>query len=397
METYQKTHPWISFQIDMARAKPTLWMLLGEAASKCEHIAGVPLKPSTAQRLHQLYLAKGAAATTAIEGNTLTEDEVLKRIEGKLELPPSKEYLGQEVDNIVSACNQILKELATGHGALTVERVKDFNRQVLNGLTLEKDVVPGEIRTYSVLVGNIYRGAPAADCEVLLQLLCGWLAGPDFQVPDGLKHYGIDTVYAILKAIVAHIYLAWIHPFGDGNGRTARLMEYALLVAAGVPQPACHLLSNHYNQTRSRYYQQLDHASKSGGDLLPFIEYAAQGFVDGLREQLKAVRDQQWTVSWENYIHDRFRDKDGSSHRRQRYLVLDLSLAAGFVPVWKVAEISPRVAKEYASKTGRTLFRDLKELEQAGLVERTAEGVRARREIILAFLPWRKQAAPVNP
>lgn len=397
METYQKTHPWISFQIDMARAKPTLWMLLGEAASKCEHIAGVPLKPSTAQRLHQLYLAKGAAATTAIEGNTLTEDEVLKRIEGKLELPPSKKYLGQEVDNIVSACNQILKELATGHGALTVERVKDFNRQVLNGLTLEKDVVPGEIRTYSVLVGNIYRGAPAADCEVLLQLLCGWLAGPDFQVPDGLKHYGIDTVYAILKAIVAHIYLAWIHPFGDGNGRTARLMEYALLVAAGVPQPACHLLSNHYNQTRSRYYQQLDHASKSGGDLLPFIEYAAQGFVDGLREQLKAVRDQQWTVSWENYIHDRFRDKDGSSHRRQRYLVLDLSLAAGFVPVGKVAELSPRVAKEYASKTGRTLLRDLKELEQAGLVERTGDGVRARREIILAFLPWRKQAAPVNP
>lgn len=53
--------------------------MLGEAASKCEHIAGVPLRPSVAQELHRLYLAKGALATTAIEGNTLTENEVLQR------------------------------------------------------------------------------------------------------------------------------------------------------------------------------------------------------------------------------------------------------------------------------------------------------------------------------
>jgi Fic family protein len=394
--TYEKTHSWISFKVNMAGAKPTLWMLLGEAASKCEHIAGVPLQPETAKRMHQLYLAKGAAATTAIEGNTLTEDEVLKRIEGKLELPPSKEYLGQEVDNIVNACNQIVKELVEGHGTLTLERVKDFNRQVLRGLTLEKDVVPGEIRAYSVVVGEVYRGAPAEDCEVLLRRLCDWLSGPDFQAPGNLKHVGIETVYAILEAVVAHVYLAWIHPFGDGNGRTARLVEYALLVVAGVPQPACHLLSNHYNQTRSRYYQQLDHASKSGGDLLPFIEYAVQGFVDGLREQLNTLRAQQWTVSWVNYVHDIFRDKESAAHKRQRHLLLDLSMETGFVPVGKVGDLTPRVAKDYAARTSRTLLRDLKDLEQAGLVERTAQGVRARREIILAFLPWRKQAVPAK-
>jgi DNA-binding HxlR family transcriptional regulator len=48
------------------------------------------------------------------------------------------------------------------------------------------------------------------------------------------------------------------------------------------------------------------------------------------------------------------------------------------------------------ARTGRTLFRDLKELEQTGLIERTAEGVRAKREIILAFLPWRKKTAQVK-
>lgn len=57
-------------------------------------------------------------------------------------------------------------------------------------------------------------------------------------------------MYAIFKAVVAHLYLAWIHPVGDGNGRTARLVEFQILLSSGVPSPAAHLLSNHYNQTR---------------------------------------------------------------------------------------------------------------------------------------------------
>jgi hypothetical protein len=80
--------------------------------------------------------------------------------------------------------------------------------------------------------------------------------------------------FAILKAIMAHLYLAWIHPFGDGNGRTARLLEFHILLEAGVPLPVAHLLSDHSNRTRAEYYRQLDRASKSGGDVLPFLSSA---------------------------------------------------------------------------------------------------------------------------
>jgi hypothetical protein len=41
MRTFERTHPWISFRIDLRQARSQLWMLLGEASSKCEHIAGV--------------------------------------------------------------------------------------------------------------------------------------------------------------------------------------------------------------------------------------------------------------------------------------------------------------------------------------------------------------------
>lgn len=389
--TYQTTHPWITFRINLERASPQLWMKLGEVASKCEHIAGVPLQPETARRLHHLYLAKGAAATTAIEGNTLTEDEVLKRIEGRLPLPPSREYLGQEVDNIVKACDLIVKGIASGGVVLNSERIRQFNKIALAGLQHENGISPGEIRTYPVVVGNVYRGAPAEECAMLLDRLCEWLNGKEFEAPKETSPFEIAVVYAVLKAIVAHVYLAWIHPFGDGNGRTARLVEFAILMAAGIPQPACHLLSNHYNQTRSRYYQQLDSAGKSGGDLIPFIEYAIQGFVDGLRDQLRVIGDQQWSVSWENYVYQTFRDKKRTGDRRQRELVLALSGRSEPIPTGRITELTPAIAKEYASKANRTLVRDLKELERLGLIEKTPEGIRAKREIILAFLPWRKR------
>ncbi len=389
MRTYEKTHPWITFQFDLGRAHPQLWLLLGEAASKCEHVAGVPLRPATARMLHQLYLAKGVAATTGIEGNTLTERQVVQHLEGGLKLPASQQYLAQEVDNVVIACNEIAERLGSGDTAITMERVCHYNQTILHKLGLPADTVPGQVRSHSVVVGNVYRGAPPEDCVHLLNRLCEWLSGSDFQAPAGM-----EIVYAVVKAVVAHLYLAWIHPFGDGNGRTARLVEFQILLTAGVPTPAAHLLSNHYNQTRDEYYRQLDAASKSGGNLLPFLEYAVQGFVEGLREQLQVIRDQQWDVAWRNYVHELFHDKAGVGEQRRRRLLLDLSSHDDPIPVNELPDLTPRLASVYSTRSSKTLQRDLAQLEKMGLVERTPKGVRAKRETILAFLPWRKLVAP---
>src|SRR5690242_8729499 len=105
MATYQKTHPWLTFNVNLRGAPPRLWRALGEAASKCQHLAGVPLKPEIARLLHQVYLAKGALATTAIEGNTLSEKEALDIVQNKSALPKSQEYLRTELLNIVEASN----------------------------------------------------------------------------------------------------------------------------------------------------------------------------------------------------------------------------------------------------------------------------------------------------
>jgi Fic family protein len=381
MRTYERTHPWLTFQLDLRRLPYLTWLALGEAQSKAQHVAGVPLLPAVQERFHEVFLAKGALATTAIEGNTLTEEEVLKQLRGELKVPASKEYLLQEVENIIEACKNIGRDTFEGRLVeIRVEEIRAFNRLVLRKLPLPSEVSPGEFRTYSVGVGR-YRGAPPEDIPYLMDRYCAWM-NEDFRAPPG--H---EVAFGILRAIVSHLYLAWIHPFGDGNGRTARLLEFQALLSVGVPSVAAHLLSNHYNETRSDYYQQLDAAHRSGGDILPFLNYALRGFVDQLKEQIETIKGQQRMVHWVNYLHDLFRDQDTKPGIRRRRLAIDLSLAPGIVSVAQVRHVTPRMAEIYAGKTDKTVKRDLTFLENRGLIERRHDGIRVKTERILAFLP----------
>lgn len=382
MRTSAETHSWLKFRVSLDGVPPELWISLGECQSKCHHIAGVPIRPAMRERLMRLYLAKGALATTAIEGNTLSEDEVIRFLDGKLELPPSRQYLGQEIANVARACSEMLPEIETLQNTpITPERIKQLNAIVLNGLSLAEGVVPGEFRTANVGVAR-YLAPPASECPSLIARMCDWLNGSDFAARPGL-----EIVSSILKAILAHLYMAWIHPFGDGNGRTARMIEFQILITSGMPAPAAHLLSNHYNQTRAEYYRQLDMASKSGGDVLPFIRYAVEGFRDGLRAQVEMIRADQWETTWINFVHDQFGGLKGPTFDRRRHLVLALSQHEEPVPASDLAGLSPRLAAEYARKTPRTLSRDLNFLISMGLIDRDDHGVRALKERILAFLP----------
>lgn len=386
MRTYQKTHPWLDFKLDTRELDFRTWLLLGEAVSKCEHIAGVPLEPDSAKKLHTMYLAKGVLATTAIEGNTLTEDEVARHLEGRLRLPPSRQYLAREIDNVVAVCNDIHADVMSGKpGPLTVAQILEYNRLVLKDLPLREDVNPGELRAHSVLVGS-YRGAPAKDCEFLLNQFCNWLN--ELPLPNGLHQH-----FSVLAAMAAHLYFVWIHPFGDGNGRTARLIEFRFLLQAGFPTPTAHLLSNFYNLTRTEYYRQLSRASKSGGKLDEFITYAVQGLVDQLEEQLQVIRNMQWDTTWHNHVYRLF-SKGSKKQLRQRQLVLELSKVTdhhGWVHQSDIPNLSVDLMREYARKTPKTLSRDINTLVQMGLVDYARQSVRAKKEAILAFLPRRAE------
>lgn len=306
----------------MDRLSPRAWQLLGEAESQVEQIAGAVLQPKLAAELHQVFLAKGVHGTTAIENNTLSEDEVLARIRGDLALPPSRAYLGQEVDNVVAGCNIIVDDCLAGRSLdITPERVIMFNGLVLHALELNEGVQPGVVRSHPVAVGN-YRAVPAQDAQYLLRQLCDWLAGL------GSDDERLRFSVAMLKAIMAHLYLAWIH--------------------------------------------------------------SLEGFVDELREQIRMLAAQQLRVAWEHWVHsgDFWGPRQTPAQLRQRHLVLDLGDRT--VAIKDLPGLTPRLARAYAGKQMKTVTRDLNTLVRLGLLSRLpGHRVRARTELMQAFLPLR--------
>ena len=85
MKAYQKSHSWLDFSLNIREFQPRFWVDLGECVSKCDHLQRTAMSDDLRQEIYNLYFTKGAAATTAIEGNTLSEQQVHDIIAGQAE------------------------------------------------------------------------------------------------------------------------------------------------------------------------------------------------------------------------------------------------------------------------------------------------------------------------
>jgi Fic family protein len=359
--------------------------LLGQCYAYINSMLNTPIRPDRHREMLLLSLNKGALATTAIEGNTLTEEDLALIQKGK-DVAPSKKYQQQEVENILNAFNIILKKTVRekSPNIITPELIRDFHKMVGQNIGESFGGNPGSFRRKNVVVGNVYRPPSFEMAEELVKKLCDWLLR-EF-------HYDHDQNFdeAVLEAIVVHIYIAWIHPFEDGNGRTARLLEFYLLLRAGVPSIASHILSNHYNDTRTEYYRQLQYASETG-DIKEFIQYALLGFRDGLEKTIELIHNEQSELTWKNHIHDvtekmQIEEKYRKTARRIRQLAYYIP-ADRFLSAEEIKFLNVRIAGEYQSLSPQTLRRDLDILIEKNLLKVDKNKYRANYEILRSLMP----------
>ncbi len=389
------THRFIKFPPILDYLPSRVWLLLGEIQAKIEDIRRLPIPPDDSNRLRAVYLVKGVHSTTAIEGNSFSEEEVQKIINKEMVAPPSRAYQQQQIDNMVNAFSTVGADLIGGKSAkFTLDRLHAYHKLVLAGLSesLGDEVVVGEFRRHRVTVGR-YLAAPPEPLADLMRQYCDWLN----HEPAGTESY--EVAEQVVKAIVAHVYFAWIHPYGDGNGRMARLIEFVVLLRAGVPDIAAHLLSNFYNNTRDEYYRQLqnshgelqDGAYPQEANLHGFLEYALQGFKDDLDGQLELIHAFQLRTIWHDVIHSQFRsqfsEKLSKTRQRQKRLVLDLTDHRLEKPVTKgeIPDVTAALGRAYVDKTQRTIQRDLNEVVKMGLLKRVDNGYTPNTDILMAF------------
>ena len=197
-------------------------------------------------------------------------------------------------------------------------------------------LVPGELRDHNVDVG---RHIPP-DHEVLgdfMRRYADFYSSPD-----------ILATGRLIAAAAAHHRLAWIHPFGDGNGRVARLQSQAVMIRSGLDAEGLWTLSRGFARSRAAYYQHLQAADQprandfdgrgnlSDAALSRFCRFFLDRCLDQINFMTDLIAPFNLLDRIESYL--RFTRVDLESktrehlHRLLKALCLEGELARGAVP-----------------------------------------------------------------
>lgn len=353
-----------------------LWLLLGEICAVLREVQETALTPQEAAEVEEKYLLRCAQAILSSNGNPLTENELrditIRAERGLLEETPRE----REIWNIIQACHGLTR--ATRQLKVPkydTDYLGRINATVLDGLALPAGEEPGSVRRGEV--DGI--GLPAEKCRFALECYCSWVGSDTFAAENAEMQRMVD----ILRALMAHAYLLRIHPYPDGNARTARLAELFLLMRSGIPAPAAFLLGAHSTPA----HQELANLNAAAGSAVwdTYFIRALEGWSAALRSLLADLREYRLRAAWRLHVEEFFRNSPTEKTGTRRRDLL-LSLPSAPTPINAFPDIPQAVFyTHYRHKNLRTLSRDLAELVQCGLLDHTREGYRPKRE---GVMPW---------
>ena len=251
---------------------PSQWVKYDGAAIfgplvRAKTAAGVlnrmPYLPRWIEQLHEEQLKLEAVGTSRIEGAEFTErerDEALALgIPGSGRLTHSQ----RQLRSANSAYRWMREQPA--ERPVTSEFILNIHRLMVSGCD-DDHCEPGALRPdgWNVTFGSPpCRGAEGgAACRKVFGSLCAAISS-EFRSHD-----------PIIQAIASHYHIGAMHPFGDGNGRTARALEAFMMRRAGVNNMVMVSLSNYYYEHKDEYLTALYESRRRGHDLTPFLQFA---------------------------------------------------------------------------------------------------------------------------
>ena len=224
-----------------------------------------PLPVGAVQRLREQMNVEWTYNSNAIEGSTLTLRETMLILETGLAIGGKSLREHFEVINHRDAIEYV-ESLAVTDVALSPLHVREIHKLVLKGID---DKNAGQYRQLPVgIAGASHQPPEAWQVPALMDEWGDWLRNES------------SDLHPVLRAAILHHRLVSIHPFIDGNGRTARLAMNLMLMQAGYP-PTIILRIN-----RRQYYQVL--ARADSGDLRPFINFVGRAVERSLTLYLEA-------------------------------------------------------------------------------------------------------------
>ncbi len=360
----------VRFDLHIALGDPEMADLVARVAPLAGVIRSLPVAPDLRTRLDALNIRRAVRGTTGIEGIEVTEDEVQRilAVDSRV-LPPGRAQVEREVRNAARAMAFISAELVRDASRpLTEATIAHIHTLITDGVAYPHNT-PGVYRSHGVSAGSYV--APQTHVEVvrLMAEFGAWLAGPARALP------------APVRAIAAHFYFISVHPFGDGNGRTARAIESYLLYQAELNVLGFYSLANFYYQHREEYIRLLGHVRfETNGNLTPFIAFGLRGLLGELMSVQNEVTGAMAVSAFRDFAYAQL---VGSRASRTKGVRRQYELVAGLIdaPV-RLADIrigAHPLGRLYRNMTTMTLRRDIEALSAANLIR--VEGGMARANL----------------
>jgi len=333
-------------------------------------LAALPILPNLAAELDADLIRRSIFGTAAIEGNQLSEERV-----GELLAEPAGKTLHeraeQEIVNLGKAYRLLVappSDKALQPFLVTEQFIRELNRVITASIPHEHHS-PGQYRNLRVEVGDTAHGGKyvppkiLADIKQLMAAFVEWINSKEV-LNEG----------PLVRAALAHYHLALIHPFGDGNGRTARLLEAVILTQGGFKYAPV-IMSNHYYERIDDYYIAFSEAEKSSDcDVTSFVSFFTHILVSSVQDIQDRIHTYVRTLVLRDYYRFSLENRDVT--RRQYDLLRILLTDMGGEFTLKDLLLDPRYAPLYRSVSEKTVRRDLERLEGRGLLLRGEKGYR---------------------
>lgn len=232
-----------------------------------ERIQGAAVELSWIPALQKDTRSRNVHASTAIEGNPLTLEQVRALEEGR-ELAAAGPRSSREVLNYFAGLRHVEK-----HAKKKTIRHEDlFELHRILAAEVMDQGEAGRYRTIAVRVGRHVPPAAADVTGLMFELLEWW-------------NKKSSEVSPVLSSAILHYRFEHIHPFADGNGRAGRALALWELYRRGFDSHHIFSVDEYYWEDRPGYYAALDAVRVAGEDLSGWLEYCAEG----LRQTLENV------------------------------------------------------------------------------------------------------------
>lgn len=362
---------WISYN------HAAIQTALLEAKAAVLALTQIPYQRSWADQLQQVQLKREVAGTSRIEGAEFTERELEAAMH---ETPEQLETRSQKQAAAAAATYQWIGHLPDDR-PVDEALIAEVHRRLVTGCD-DDHCPPGQMRKRDE---NVTFGAPrhrgvegGEDCEVALKALV-----------EALR-----TVYQdhdpIVQALAVHYHFAAMHPFLDGNGRTARALEALMLQRTGLRDTLFIAMSNYYYENKTGYLNALVDTRAADHDLTAFLKFALKGVQSQCRSLFREIRTHVAKALYRNTMTDLF-GRLQSPRRRvlssRHFQLASLVLEAGDITA---ADLAVKSQHLYAVRNFlKALSRDLNYLVALGALHVRVE--RDDSRVLTANLEWPTQ------